>query len=197
MASWIGVCPGSEESAGENHSSRSSKGNRFLRRLFYQAAQAAPRTNDSHLQTIFKPLVARLGYVRAIWAIAHRICKIVWRILRKGDRFIEFSQARNPKAIQRAINHHLKLFAGSVTPFLHFRCLPSQREPVHLQERDFEGVGDNTLASLLGYESSGFASSGNGIAQGANAFDLHFYGVARVHLLRQTGRASVNQVTRT
>jgi transposase len=108
LASWIGVCPGSNESAGENHSGRSAKGNRFLRRLLCQAAQAAARTNGSHLQSVFKRLVTRLGYVKAIWAIAHRICKIVWNVLSKGARFIEFSEARNPKAIQRAINHHLK-----------------------------------------------------------------------------------------
>jgi len=41
LASWIGVCPGSNESAGENHSGRSAKGNRFLRRVLCQAAQAA------------------------------------------------------------------------------------------------------------------------------------------------------------
>lgn len=108
LASWIGVCPGSNESAGENHSGRSAKGNRFLRRLLCQAAQAAARTNGSHLQSLFKRLIVRLGYVKAVWAIAHRICKIVWNILRKGARFTEFSEARNPKAIQRAINHHLK-----------------------------------------------------------------------------------------
>ncbi len=108
LASWIGVCPGSDESAGENHSGRCAKGNRFLRRLLAQAAQAAARTKGSHLESVFKRLVVRLGYVKAIWAIAHRICVIVWKVLHKGARFIEFSQARNPKAIQRAITHHLK-----------------------------------------------------------------------------------------
>jgi transposase len=108
LASWIGVCPGSNESAGENHSGRCAKGNRFLRRLLCQAAQAAVRTKDSHLQSIFKRLVVRLGYVKAVWAVAHRICKIVWNVLRKGAKFIEFGEARNPKAVQRAIHHHLK-----------------------------------------------------------------------------------------
>ena len=108
LASWIGVCPGSNESAGENHSGRSAKGNRFLRRLLCQAAQAAARTKGSHLQAVFKRLVVRLGYVKAVWAIAHRICKIIYNVLRKGVRFIEFSDARSPKAVQRAINHHLK-----------------------------------------------------------------------------------------
>ena len=108
LASWIGVCPGSNQSAGVNHSGRSAKGNRFLRRLLCQAAQAAARTNQSQLQSVFKRLVVRLGYVKAVWAIAHRICKIVWNVLHKGARFVEFNAARNPKAVQRAINHHLK-----------------------------------------------------------------------------------------
>jgi transposase len=108
LASWIGVCPGSNESAGQNHSGRSAKGNRFLRRLLCEAAQAAARTNGSHLQALFRRLIVRLGYVKAVWAIAHRICKIVWNVLHKGARFVEFSEARNPKAVRRAINHHLK-----------------------------------------------------------------------------------------
>jgi transposase len=108
LASWIGVCPGSNQSAGENHSGRSAKGNRFLRRLLCQAAQAAARTQGSHLQSLFKRLVIRLGYVKAIWAVAHRICIIVWNVLRKAARFVEFGEARNPKAVRRAINHHLK-----------------------------------------------------------------------------------------
>lgn len=108
LASWIGVCPGSHESAGQNHSGRSPKGNRFMRRLLCQAAQAAARTNGSQLQAVFKRLVVRLGYVKAVWAIAHRLCKIVWNILHKNARFVEFSETRNPKAVQRAITHHLK-----------------------------------------------------------------------------------------
>lgn len=108
LASWIGVCPGSNESAGQNHSGRSAKGNRFMRRLLCQAAQAAARTNGSALQAVFKRLVVRLGYVKTVWAIAHRLCKIVWNILHNNARFVEFSETRNPKAVRRAINHHLK-----------------------------------------------------------------------------------------
>lgn len=108
LASWLGVCPGSNESAGVNHSGRCAKGNRFLRRVLCQAAQSAARTNGSHLQSIFKRLVVRLGYVKAIWALAHRIAIIIWKVLHKQERFIEFSSTRNPKAVQRAINHHLK-----------------------------------------------------------------------------------------
>lgn len=108
LASWIGVCPGSSESAAQNHSGRSAKGNRFMRRLLCQAAQAAVRTKGSRLQSQFQRLIVRLGYVKAIWAIAHRLCRIVWNILHQGVRFIELGEAINPKAVQRCINHHLK-----------------------------------------------------------------------------------------
>ena len=108
LASWIGVCPGSSQSAGQNQSGRCAKGNRFMRRVLCQAAQAAARTKDSHLQSVFKRLVVRLGYTRAIWAIAHRLCRIIWNVLHQGQRFIEYGEAINPRAVQRCINHHLR-----------------------------------------------------------------------------------------
>jgi transposase len=108
LASWIGVCPGSNESADQNQSGHCAKGNRFMRRVLCQAAQAAVKTKDSHLQSVFKRFVVRLGYTKAIWAIAHRLCRIIWKILHQGDRFIEHATAINPKAVQRCINHHLK-----------------------------------------------------------------------------------------
>ncbi len=108
LASWIGVCPGSNESAAENHSGRCAKGNPFLRRVLCQAAQAAVHTKGSHLQALFRRLVVRLGYGKAIWAIAHRLCLIVWNILHLQARFVERGEALNPKAVPRAIQHHLK-----------------------------------------------------------------------------------------
>jgi transposase len=108
LASWIGVCPGSNESAAENHSGRCAKGNRFMRRLLCQAAQAAVHKKGSYLQSLFRRWVVRLGYVKAIWAIAHRLCRIIWNVLHAGARFIEYGEAVNPKAAHRAIQHHLK-----------------------------------------------------------------------------------------
>jgi transposase len=42
LASWVGVCPGTDETAGVNYSPRSPKGNRQMRRLLNQAAMPAP-----------------------------------------------------------------------------------------------------------------------------------------------------------
>lgn len=54
LSSWIGVCPGSNVSAEENSTSRSPKGNRFVRRILTQAAQAAVRKKGSHFQSVFR-----------------------------------------------------------------------------------------------------------------------------------------------
>lgn len=108
LASWIGVCPGLAESAAQNHSGRCAKGNRYIRRVLCQVAQAAVRTQGCHLQAVFRKLVVRLGYNKAVWAIAHKITVILWNILHNGAAYIEYGEAINPKAARLAIQHHLK-----------------------------------------------------------------------------------------
>jgi transposase len=98
LTSWVGTCPGKDESAEENHSSRSAKGNKYLRRVLNQAAHAAVKKNGSHLQAVFRRLLPRLGYKSAIWAVAHRLCRVVWKILHEGVRFIEQGCEPDPRA---------------------------------------------------------------------------------------------------
>jgi transposase len=98
FTSWVGTCPGKDESAEENHSSRSAQGNKYLRRVLNQAAHAAVKKNGSHFQAVFRRLLPRLGYQSAIWAIAHRLCRVVWKILHEGVRFIEQGHELDPKA---------------------------------------------------------------------------------------------------
>lgn len=95
--SWVGTCPGKEESAEENHNSRSAKGNKYLRRLLNQAAHAAVRKKGSYFQAVFRRLLPRLGYKSAIWAIAHRLCRVVWKVLHEGVRFIEQGRESDPR----------------------------------------------------------------------------------------------------
>ncbi|HUE24935.1 MAG TPA: transposase [Bryobacteraceae bacterium] len=89
LASWVGACPGSEESAGEPQSTRSPKGNGTMRRLLNQAAQSAVKVRGSIFDITFRKLLPRLGYKTAIWAIAHRLCRLLWILLRKGVRYQE------------------------------------------------------------------------------------------------------------
>ena len=97
LTSWVGTCPGKDESAEENHSSRSAKGNKYPRRVLNQAAHAAVRKKGCYFQAVFRRLLPRLGYNSAIWAIAHRLCRVVWKILHEGVRYIEHGSEPNPK----------------------------------------------------------------------------------------------------
>ncbi len=97
LTSWVGTCPGKQESAEQNHSSRSAKGNKYLRRVLNQAAHAAAAKKGSHFQIVFRRLLPRLGYRSAIWAVAHRLCRVVWKILHEGVRFIEYGPSVTPR----------------------------------------------------------------------------------------------------
>lgn len=84
LASWVGACPGDEESAGVNSSHRSPNGNRQMRRVLNQAANAAVKTKGSIFQLVYRRLVPRLGHAQAIGAIAHRLCRLIWKILHQA-----------------------------------------------------------------------------------------------------------------
>ncbi len=98
LASWVGVCPGEEESAGVNYSHRSPQGNRQMRRLLNQCANAAVKAKGSIFEIVYRRLVPRLGHKQAIWAIAHRLCRLIWLILHKGVRYEE----RGPAVSERS-----------------------------------------------------------------------------------------------
>ena len=108
LASWVGVCPGQNVSAGVSHGENSPKGNRHLRSLLVQAAQAAVKTKGSYLQLQFRRWVPRLGFQKAIWAIAHRLCRILWKLLHHGVRYIEYGQVIDPRTKRHLAQKHLR-----------------------------------------------------------------------------------------
>jgi transposase len=101
LSSWVGACPGDEESAGVNASHRSPKGNRQMRRLLNQAANAAVKTKGSIFELVYRRLVPRLGHAQAIGAVAHRLCRLIWKILHQGARYEERGPAVLARRTQR------------------------------------------------------------------------------------------------
>jgi len=101
FASWAGVCPGSNVSAEENHSSRCPKGNRYVRRLLAEAAQAAVKKKGSHFQHVFRRFLPKLGWNGAIWVVAHRLARLAWKILHEGISYVEQGQDTTPLARKR------------------------------------------------------------------------------------------------
>jgi transposase len=98
LSSWVGACPGEEESAGINYSLRSPKGNRQMRRILNQAANAAVKHKGSIFEIVYRRLVARLGHNKAIGAIAHRLCQLIWILLHRGVRYEERGPAVSEKS---------------------------------------------------------------------------------------------------
>jgi len=101
LSSWVGTCPGREESAEVSRNNRSPKGNRMMRRVLTQVANAAVKSKGSVFQNLYRKLVPRLGHNKAIWAIAHRLCRLTWKILHQGVRYIELGTDPNPRAVQK------------------------------------------------------------------------------------------------
>jgi hypothetical protein len=89
------------------------KANRYVRKLLTQAAHAAVKKKGSNFQSLFRRLLTRLGYKGAIWAIAHRLGKLAWKILHDGVSYIEQGEETNPKASDAGPRNSLKLSANS------------------------------------------------------------------------------------
>src|SRR5215510_9056127 len=98
LASWMGACPGNEESAGVNYSHRSPKGNRQMRRVLNQAANAAVKAKGTIFAIVYRRLVPRLGHAQAIGAITHRLCRLIWKILHQRVRYEERGPAVSVEA---------------------------------------------------------------------------------------------------
>src|SRR5580693_9494318 len=101
LSSWVGACPGDNESAGVNYSHRSPKGNRHMRRLLNQAANAAAKAKGSIFEIVYRRSVPRLGHNQAIGAIAHRQCRLIWLILHQEVRYEEWGPAVTKQSKQR------------------------------------------------------------------------------------------------
>ena len=100
LASWVGACPGHDESAGTitavGH--RTATG---MRRLLNQAANAAVKAKGSIFELVYRRLVVRLGHAQAIGAIAHRLCRLAWKILHDGVVYDERGPAVTRHRAQR------------------------------------------------------------------------------------------------
>lgn len=119
LASWIGVIPGEEVSAESNASSQSPKGNRQMRRILDQAAHAAIKQKGSIFKVKFDGFKRRMPYQEAIWAVAHCLCRVIYKILHAGVRYEErgpeVNASRARKRTQRMIRN-LKAMGYNVSP---------------------------------------------------------------------------------
>jgi transposase len=89
LASWIGLCPGNNESAGKRKGGSTRHGNRWLCSALVQAARGASRTKGNYLSAQYHRLAPRRGDKRAIIAVAHSISVIIYNMIRKGEKYTD------------------------------------------------------------------------------------------------------------
>jgi transposase len=89
LASWAGMCPGNNESAGKKKSERITHGNKSLKTTLTEAAWAASHTKDTFLKRKYNGLVGRRGKKRALIAVGHKILCAVYHILKNKEAYVE------------------------------------------------------------------------------------------------------------
>jgi len=81
LASWAGLCPGNEESAGKRKRRRTTKGNVWLRRALCESAWAAGRSKNTYFTAQYRRLAGRRGKNRAVMAVAHSLLVVFYQLL--------------------------------------------------------------------------------------------------------------------
>ena len=119
LASWCGLCPGNEESAGRRLRSRTRKGNRWLRRALTEAAWAASHAKDSYLAAQYRRLAARRGKKRALVAVGHSLLGVIYHMLRDHKEYQDlgpdYFNRLEPERLRRYLVKRLQGLGYDVT----------------------------------------------------------------------------------
>ena len=119
LASWAGMCPGNEESAGKRRKRRITPGNRWLKRTLVQAAWAASRTKHTYLASHYRRLVGRRGKKRAQVAVGHSILVTFYHMLKSGRSYADlggdFFDRLEPQRLTRYYVKRLQALGHKVT----------------------------------------------------------------------------------
>ena len=119
LASWAGLCPGNNQSAGKRRSGRMSDGNRWLKGTLNQCAWAASRKKDSYFAAQHRRIASRRGVKRATMAVAHAQLCICWELLRQGqcyqDMGRDYFDRINEDRVKRQLVKRLEKLGYAVT----------------------------------------------------------------------------------
>jgi transposase len=89
LASWAGLCPGNDETAGKRKSGRTTKGNQWLRTLLVQVAWAAVRAKGTIFQALYGRWIKRMGKKKALVAVAHKILVLIHKLVKTETDYQE------------------------------------------------------------------------------------------------------------
>lgn len=119
LASWAGMCPGNNESAGKRKSGKTTKGSRWLRHALVEAAWAASHTKNTYLSAQYYRLARRRGKKRALVAVGHSILVIAYHLLKHHvcdeDLGGDYFDRRNQQQLKRHLVKRLESIGYQVT----------------------------------------------------------------------------------
>jgi transposase len=109
LASWAGMCPGNNQSAGKQMGGKTRKGNKWLRRALLQSAMAAARKDRTYLQTQYHRLKYRRGAKKAAVAVGHTILVTAYHLLTRKETYHDLDprqldDRRRARAERRAVD---------------------------------------------------------------------------------------------
>lgn len=117
LASWVGICPGNNESAGKRKSGKTRKGNAWVRRLLCEFAQAASHSRCA-LKDKFAALSIRKGHKKSIVALAHKMLRIIFAMLKTGKPYQDKAVDYEALSVQRNAPRWMKMLLkhGFIAP---------------------------------------------------------------------------------
>lgn len=119
LASWAGMCPGNQESAGKVKSGKTTKGSPYLRVALVQAAWAVTHTKGNYLVAQYRRLVKRMGKKKALVAVGHSILTIAYHLLSRKVPYEElggnYFDRRNVAVQRRRLIRNLESLGLKVT----------------------------------------------------------------------------------
>ena len=119
LASWAGMSPGNNESAGKRRNGHTTHGNRWLRQMLVQAAWSASRTKGTYLSAQYRRLAKRRGKKRALVAVGHTLLVMIYQVLKKGTTYEElgadYLDRQEPERLTRQLVKRLESLGHKVT----------------------------------------------------------------------------------
>ena len=119
LASWAGMCPGNNESAGKRRSGKTRKGSKWLRTGLIEAANAAARTKATALGARYRRILPHRGHRQAIVAVGRHILEISHHLLRTDRTYQElgpdYFDRRHAERLQRRCIRQLEQLGLQVT----------------------------------------------------------------------------------
>ncbi len=120
LASWAGMCPGNNESAGKRRSGKTRKGDPWLQSALVEAGWSASRTRHTSMQARFWRIAKRRGVEKATYAVGHHLLVLIWWMLHEHVTYNEMghdylTRRVDPQRRQRQLVHQLEQLGLKVT----------------------------------------------------------------------------------